>query len=66
MLAIKPDINDVLCVSCRHFDKDQSGMLNHAEFKACLRSLGYDLPIVDDGEMDPQFEDILSQVDPNR
>eukprot|EP00117_Sycon_ciliatum_P010415 scpid4432/ scgid12327/ Spectrin alpha chain, brain; Alpha-II spectrin; Fodrin alpha chain; Spectrin, non-erythroid alpha chain len=50
----------------RHFDKDNSNLLDHAEFKACLRSLGYDLPIVEEGEVDPQFEEILNQVDPNR
>ncbi|KAL7978493.1 hypothetical protein Chor_004310 [Crotalus horridus] len=29
----------------KHFDKDKSGRLNHQEFKSCLRSLGYDLPM---------------------
>ena len=50
----------------RHFDKDHSGKLNHVEFKACLRSLGYDLPILEEGQEDPVFEEILNQVDPNR
>ncbi|KAG7254325.1 hypothetical protein CRUP_037915 [Coryphaenoides rupestris] len=27
------------------FDKEKSGRLNHQEFKSCLRSLGYDLPM---------------------
>ena len=49
----------------RHFDKDDSGRLDHQEFKSCLRSLGYDLPVVEDGEPDPEFEAILMQVDPN-
>lgn len=51
---------------CRHFDKDKSGRLNHQEFKSCLRSLGYDLPMVEEGEPDPEFEAILDTVDPNR
>ncbi|EDV21767.1 uncharacterized protein TRIADDRAFT_59818 [Trichoplax adhaerens] len=49
----------------RHFDKDRSGKLDHAEFKSCLRSLGYDLPVVEEGEKDPEFEAILASVDPN-
>ncbi|XP_055707829.1 spectrin alpha chain isoform X3 [Phlebotomus papatasi] len=50
----------------KHFDKDKSGKLNHQEFKSCLRALGYDLPMVEEGQPDPEFEDILSVVDPNR
>ncbi|XP_073397218.1 spectrin alpha chain, non-erythrocytic 1 isoform X4 [Dendrobates tinctorius] len=50
----------------KHFDKDKSGRLNHQEFKSCLRSLGYDLPMVEEGEPDPEFENILDVVDPNR
>lgn len=50
----------------RHFDKEKSGRLNHQEFKSCLRSLGYDLPMVEEGEPDPEFEAILDTVDPNR
>ncbi|XP_033851124.1 spectrin alpha chain, non-erythrocytic 1-like isoform X3 [Acipenser ruthenus] len=50
----------------KHFDKDKSGRLNHQEFKSCLRSLGYDLPMVEEGEPDPEFETILNTVDPNR
>uniref|UniRef100_A0A669AYG4 Spectrin alpha chain, non-erythrocytic 1 n=1 Tax=Oreochromis niloticus TaxID=8128 RepID=A0A669AYG4_ORENI len=49
-----------------HFDKEKSGRLNHQEFKSCLRSLGYDLPMVEEGEPDPEFEAILDTVDPNR
>ena len=51
---------------CRHFDKDKSGKLNHQEFKSCLRALGYDLPMVEEGQRDPEFENILDMVDPNR
>merc|ERR1712060_690278 len=47
----------------RHFDKDKTGRLNHNEFKSCLRALGYDLPMVDDGESEPEFEAILD-IDP--
>lgn len=31
-----------------------------------MRSLGYDLPMVEEGEPDPEFEAILDTVDPNR
>lgn len=50
----------------KHFDKDKSGKLNHQEFKSCLRALGYDLPMVEEGQPDPEFEAILDVVDPNR
>merc|ERR1712226_477417 len=50
----------------KHFDKDKSGRLNHQEFKSCLRALGYDLPMVEEGQRDPEFEAILDIVDPNR
>ncbi|KAL4609564.1 spectrin alpha chain, non-erythrocytic 1-like isoform X10 [Arapaima gigas] len=50
----------------KHFDKDKLGRLNHQEFKSCLRSLGYDLPMVEEGEVDHEFESILNIVDPNR
>lgn len=45
----------------KHFDKDRSGRLNHHEFKSCLRALGYDLPMVEEGQPDPEFEAILSK-----
>ena len=50
----------------RHFDKEKTGRLTHNEFKSCLRALGYDLPVVDEGETEPEFEVILETVDPNR
>jgi spectrin alpha len=50
----------------RHFDKDKTGRLDHPAFKSCLRALGYDLPMVEDGEPEPEFEHILNVVDPNR
>lgn len=50
----------------QHFDKEKCGRLNHTEFKSCLRALGYDLPMVEDGQQDPEFEAILYVVDPNR
>ncbi|CAG0916965.1 unnamed protein product [Notodromas monacha] len=50
----------------KHFDKERSGRLNHQEFKSCLRALGYDLPMVEEGKPDPEFEQILDVVDPNR
>merc|ERR1712152_4005 len=50
----------------RHFDKERTGRLDHNAFKSCLRALGYDLPMVKDGEPEPEFEAILNLVDPNR
>ncbi|XP_055377124.1 spectrin alpha chain isoform X3 [Condylostylus longicornis] len=50
----------------KHFDKDKSGKLNHQEFKSCLRALGYDLPMVEEGQPDPEFEAILDIVDNTR
>ncbi|XP_077865919.1 spectrin alpha chain, non-erythrocytic 1-like [Saccoglossus kowalevskii] len=50
----------------KYFDKDKSGKLDHQEFKSCLRSLGYDLPVVEEGQEDPEFQAILDMVDPNR
>ncbi|RZC38147.1 EFhand Ca insen and/or Spectrin domain containing protein [Asbolus verrucosus] len=53
----------------KHFDKEKSGKLNHQEFKSCLRALGYDLPMVEEGQPDPEFDAILGKnhvVDPNR
>ncbi|XP_023929927.1 spectrin alpha chain-like isoform X4 [Lingula anatina] len=50
----------------KHFDKDKSGKLDHHEFKSCLRALGYDLPMVEEGQVDPEFVAILDSVDPNR
>ena len=34
----------------RHFDKDRTGRLDHNAFKSCLRALGYDLPMVGEGQ----------------
>ena len=59
-------VNSMLLFCCRHFDKDHSGKLEHQEFKSCLRSLGYDIALIESGETDPEFEAILDQVDPNR
>lgn len=50
----------------KHFDKDKSGKLDHQEFKSCLRALGHDLPMVEEGQTDPEFQAILDIVDPNR
>uniref|UniRef100_T1IUQ9 Spectrin alpha chain n=1 Tax=Strigamia maritima TaxID=126957 RepID=T1IUQ9_STRMM len=49
----------------KHFDKEKTGRLNHQEFKSCLRALGYDLPMVEEGQPDPEFQAILDVVDPN-
>merc|ERR1711971_1474761 len=50
----------------RHFDKDKTGKLNHDSFKSCLRALGYDLPMLEEGQPEPEFEQILVVVDPNK
>jgi len=50
----------------KHFDKDRSGRLDHPEFKACLRALGFDLPVPAEGEVDAVFEAILDNVDGDR
>ncbi|GAV01441.1 hypothetical protein RvY_12154 [Ramazzottius varieornatus] len=50
----------------KHFDKDRVGKLDHEQFKSCLRALGYDLPMVEEGQHDPEFEAILDEVDRNR
>merc|ERR1711976_612812 len=50
----------------RHFDKDKIGRLDHDQFKSCLRALGYDLPMVEEGHPEPEFQAILDGVDPNR
>ena len=57
---------DVMILYVRHFDKEKTGKLNHHDFKSCLRALGYDLPMVEEGQHDPEFEAILRVVDPNR
>jgi spectrin alpha len=49
----------------RYFDKDGTGKLDHQELKSCLRSLGYSLPVVQEGEADPEFNAILTQLDPS-
>ncbi|CAJ0583549.1 unnamed protein product, partial [Mesorhabditis spiculigera] len=50
----------------KHFDKEKSGRLDHQQFKSCLRALGYDLPMVDEGHPEPEFNRILDIVDPQR
>ena len=44
----------------------RSGRLDHPEFKACLRSLGFDLAVPVEGEPDHAFEAILDAVDRDR
>lgn len=50
----------------KHFDKERLGLLNHKDLKSCMRGLGYDLPMVDEGEKDVEFDAILDAVDPAR
>jgi spectrin alpha len=49
----------------RYFDKDRSGRLDYQELKSCLRSLGYSLAVVEEGQTDPEFDRIVRQLDPN-
>ena len=46
--------------------KEKTGRLDHQQFKSCLRALGYDLPMVEEGKPEPEFQNILDIVDPNR
>ena len=46
--------------------KEKHGRLEHQQFKSCLRALGYDLPMVEEGQPEPEFQNILDIVDPNR
>lgn len=46
--------------------QEKCGRLDHQQFKSCLRALGYDLPMVDEGQPEPEFQRILDIVDPNR
>merc|ERR1712072_1608650 len=51
----------------KHFDKDQTGFLEHDELKSCLRALGVNMSIPEDpAELIPEFEAVLNKVDPNR
>eukprot|EP00041_Stephanoeca_diplocostata_P037687 m.1437305 g.1437305 ORF g.1437305 m.1437305 type:complete len:2502 (+) comp25086_c0_seq1:132-7637(+) len=49
----------------RAFDADGSGSLERPEIKACVRALGMNLPVVDEGEADPEFEGIMASMDPD-
>ena len=53
--------------SFAHFDKNGNGYLDRIEFRACLLSIGYDVPQVppEDGSSDAEFERVMSYVDPN-
>lgn len=53
--------------SFNHFDKDRSGFLDKVEFRACLLSLGFDMPqTLTEGQADPEFDRVMSFVDPNK
>nr|XP_010975340.2 spectrin alpha chain, erythrocytic 1 [Camelus dromedarius] len=49
-----------------HFDENLTGRLSHKDFRSCLRGLNYFLPMVEEGEPEPQFEKFLDAVDPWR
>ena len=63
---VTEDVIKEFSMMFRHFDKDKTGKLDHNAFKSCLRALGYDVPMVEEGEPEPEFEKILDDVDPNR
>lgn len=58
-LGVSEDALKEFSMMFKHFDKEKSGKLNHQEFKSCLRALGYDLPMVEEGQPDPEFDAIL-------
>ena len=47
------------------FDEDKSQRLEYAEFKRCLRILGFDVG-PEDQETDPKFQAILDIIDLDR
>nr|XP_036879805.1 spectrin alpha chain, erythrocytic 1 [Manis javanica] len=49
-----------------HFDKNLIGRLSHKDFRSCLRGLNYYLPMVEEDEREPKFEQFLDVVDPAR
>jgi len=51
--------------SFKHFDKDGSNKLDRIEFRACLISIGYDIPQVPEAGNDKEFDRVLAHVDPN-
>lgn len=60
-LGVSEDALKEFSMMFKHFDKEKSGKLNHQEFKSCLRALGYDLPMVEEGQPDPEFDAILGR-----
>ena len=66
MTGVAEDALKEFSMMFKHFDKNKTGYLDHQEFKSCLRSLGYDLPVINEDEADPELETILNMVDPNR
>lgn len=61
IVGVSEDALKEFSMMFKHFDKEKSGKLNHQEFKSCLRALGYDLPMVDEGNPDPEFDAILGK-----
>eukprot|EP00042_Codosiga_hollandica_P052657 m.673170 g.673170 ORF g.673170 m.673170 type:complete len:880 (+) comp58539_c0_seq1:176-2815(+) len=53
--------------SFNHFDRDGSKTLERLEFRACLISIGYDIPQrpPEDPANDTEFNRVLAAVDPN-
>lgn len=43
MTGVSEDTMNEFSIMFKHFDKNQTGKLEHEEFRSCLRSLGYDL-----------------------
>lgn len=52
--------------SFKHFDKSGDNKLDRVEFRACLISLGYDIPqVAAEGQEDKEFNRVYTRVDPN-
>ncbi|KHN88357.1 Spectrin alpha chain [Toxocara canis] len=65
-LAMRMQHNLEQQIQARNQSGEKCGRLDHQQFKSCLRALGYDLPMVDEGQPEPEFQRILDIVDPNR
>uniref|UniRef100_A0AC35U4B9 Spectrin alpha chain n=1 Tax=Rhabditophanes sp. KR3021 TaxID=114890 RepID=A0AC35U4B9_9BILA len=63
--GVKEDALREFSMMFKYYDKEKRGYLDHTQFKSCLRALGYDLPMVDEGHPEPEFQKILNIVDPN-
>ena len=54
-------MSTAFCIPCCVVTLSRNFLANRS-----LRALGYDLPMADDGEREPEFEAVLDALDPNR